>query len=100
MNIRQRTWEIVEVARPGDTASRLFDLAIMSLIFLNVFAVIAGSVPWIQNRWANVLHPFEVFSVTVFALEYLARLWSCTADPKFAEAVRGRIRRSDPEGEA
>ena len=92
MNIRLRTWEIIEVAQPGDMPSRVFDLAILSLIFLNVLAVILGSVQSIQARWADFLNPFETFSVTVFLLEYLARLWSCTADPRFVGSVRGRIR--------
>jgi voltage-gated potassium channel len=70
----------------------MFDLALMSLIFLNVLAVIVGSVQSIQVRWSHFLYQFEVFSVAVFTLEYVARLWSCTADPRFSRPVRGRIR--------
>ena len=40
MNIRKRMWVIVEAAKPGDTASRTFDIAILAPIFLNVVAVI------------------------------------------------------------
>lgn len=92
MNIRKRTWEIVEVATAGDTASRLFDISILLLIFLNVLAVIVGSVRSIQARWGVFLGAFEVLSVIVFTVEYVARLWSCTIDPRFAGRVRGRIR--------
>lgn len=92
MNIRNRTWEIVEAAKDGDTASRVFDISILSLIFLNVLAVIVGSVPSIQTRWGVLLGGFEVFSVIVFTVEYIARLWSCTADPRFSGCIRGRIR--------
>jgi len=92
MNIRQRTWEIVDAAKPGDTPSRLFDISILSLIFLNVLAVIIGSVRAIQARWAGFLDAFEVFSVVVFTIEYLARLWSCTVDPRFSGHFRGRVR--------
>jgi voltage-gated potassium channel len=92
MNIRRRTWEIVDIAKPGDKVSRAFDIALLALIFLNVIAVIAGSVQSIQQRWGGFLYAFEVFSVMVFTIEYIARLWSCTIDPNFREPVRGRIR--------
>jgi voltage-gated potassium channel len=92
MNIRKRTWEIVEVAKSGDKASRIFDISILTLIFLNVVAVIIGSVSSIQERWGAFLTVFEIISIIVFTIEYLARLWSCTVDPQFGGFIRGRIR--------
>lgn len=92
MSIRQRTWEIVDFSRPGDTMSRVFAIFILSLIFLNVIAVIIGSVQSIQVRWVRVLDAFEIFSVAVFTMEYVARLWSCTADERYPGRFRGRLR--------
>lgn len=92
MTIRKRVWEIVEAAKPGDRASRFFDIAILTLIFLNVVAVILGSVNSLQQRWSNAFEGFELFSVAAFTLEYGARLWSCTADAHFSNALLGRIR--------
>lgn len=37
---KKRAWELLEVAKEGDVASRLFDIFILGLIFLNVTAVI------------------------------------------------------------
>lgn len=92
MSIRKRTWEIVEAAKSGDKASRMFDIAILSLIFVNVIAVIVDSVQSIQEHWAAFLNLFEIMSVLIFTVEYLARLWSCTTDPQFKGRIRGRIR--------
>ncbi len=92
MNIRKRTWEIVEVARSGDVISRVFDVGILVLIFLNVIAVIIGSVESVQAGWGTILNVFEIFSVAVFSVEYIARLWSCTISSEFPGPVRGRIR--------
>lgn len=50
MNLRKRTWEIVEAAKPGDMANRTFDIFILTLIFFNVIAVIIGSVQFVENR--------------------------------------------------
>lgn len=92
MDTRKRTREIVEVAAPGDRASQVFDISILALIFLNVVAVIADSVDAVHRQWGAALHVFEVVSVAIFTVEYLARLWSCTADPRYEAAFRGRIR--------
>ncbi len=90
--IRKRIWEIVEVARPGDRASRVFDLTILSLIFLNVLATILGTVPEIHGRFGKVLDRFELLSVVVFTVEYITRLWSCRADERYDRIVVGRLR--------
>lgn len=87
-----RTRQILEPAETGDRTSRIFDFSILLLIFLNVLAVIVGSVPSVEKRWGSPLDAFETVSVIVFTVEYLARLWSCTADPRFSGRIRGRIR--------
>lgn len=92
MNIHTRTWEIVETARAGDQASRAFDIAMLSLITLNVIAIIISTVESIYAVWGPVLDAFEQISLVVFAGEYVARLWSCTADPRYQQPVLGRLR--------
>ncbi|MCB1865518.1 MAG: ion transporter [Chromatiales bacterium] len=88
---RKRTWEMLSAASAGDRPSRFVDMAIIALIVANVAAVIVGSIPDVEAAWAGPLWAFEVFSVTVFTLEYLLRLWSCAEDPRFA-GPRGRWR--------
>ena len=88
---RTRTWEIVTAAQPGDTPSRRFDIALITLIVLNVIEVTLSSVQSISARIGPYLYAFEAFSVVVFTVEYLTRMWSCTADPRFAHPVKGRI---------
>ena len=38
--LRSRLFQILEVARPGDVASRLFDLVLILLILSNVLAIL------------------------------------------------------------
>lgn len=92
MDVRKRTWEIVEAATPDDAASRLFDISILLLIFLNVLAVIVGSVQSVEERWGVYFGYFEYISIVVFSLEYAARLWSCTVDERYQGCLRGRLR--------
>ncbi len=52
------------------------------LIVLNVAAIIAGSYKRVNEAYGEALYAFEVFSVAVFTIEYLVRLW--TADRQYA----------------
>lgn len=90
--IKQRVWEIVEAAQSGDTVSRVFDIFLVSIILLNVIAVIFGSVIAIQQQYGPELYVFEVFSVSIFTVEYIARLWSCTVLEQYRSPIMGRLR--------
>lgn len=92
MNVRARTWEILEVAQAGDKMSRRFDIFILSLIFLNVTAVILVSVQSLEEQYSSLFTAFEIFSVAVFTVEYLARFWSCVTDQRFQRPLAGRLR--------
>ncbi len=90
--LRRRVWEIVEPNQGQDLHSHLFDTLIIGLILLNVAAVILESVASIQAEYGEALRTFELISVAIFSAEYLLRMWSVTADPQYAQPVRGRLR--------
>lgn len=76
--IRHRLYEIIEKAEKGDRASTVFDSLIISLIILNVAAIIIGSFDTAGASLRLYLRAFEVVSVAVFTVEYVLRL--CTSD--------------------
>jgi voltage-gated potassium channel len=41
------------------------------LIFLNVVAVILGTMRSFEREWASFLTQFEIFSVAVFSIDYV-----------------------------
>ncbi|MEE2753109.1 MAG: ion transporter [Candidatus Latescibacterota bacterium] len=92
MNIRHRIYEIMERAEKGDRASRAFDTFIVALIGSNVVMVILETVDAIAESYGPFLQYFESFSVIVFTVEYVLRLWSCTTDPDYRSVVAGRVR--------
>lgn len=89
---RARTWQLLEAAHPDDRASRAVDAVLLSLIALNVVAVVLETVSAVEARFGGALRSFEAVSVVVFTLELAARVWSCVEDPRYAGAVRGRLR--------
>lgn len=92
IKIKKRIFEIIEKAARGDQISRLFDLFIMSLIFLNIVAIILETVKSISVNFSGVFRFFEIFSVIVFSLEYILRLWVCILNEDYQHPVKGRIK--------
>ncbi len=74
--IRRRTWAILEVGARGDSLSRTVDLLILALVFGNVVAVIASSIPSIDAEHQTLFIGFERLSLAIFSSEFLLRLWS------------------------
>ena len=56
--------------------SRSVDGFLITLIVLNVAAVILESVPSIESRFGTWFLWFERVSVSIFTVEYIARIWS------------------------
>jgi voltage-gated potassium channel len=92
INLKQRVQEILEGTRPGDKAHRAFEAFIVTLITTNVFAVMLETEKAFHMRHAAVLRAFDVFSVAVFTVEYFLRLWACTCDERYRNAVSGRLK--------
>ncbi|MAE44493.1 MAG: cyclic nucleotide-binding protein [Magnetovibrio sp.] len=76
--LKTRIFEIIESPEPGDWEGRWFDRFMVVLILANVFAVILETVEELALAHGAFFLGFEVFSVTIFTIEYLSRLWVCT----------------------
>lgn len=89
---RQRTYEILDVGRP-DPIGRFVDIALITLISFNIIAVILESMPELAHL-KDHFATFEMISVVVFSIEYVARLWSCIDDESgiFRRPIAGRLR--------
>jgi len=92
LGTRRRVLEIVTHCEAGDTTSRVFDTSIVTLILMNVVAMVIESVHSIHELVPHWFLGFEYFSVAVFTVEYTARIWSCVEDPRYQRPVLGRIR--------
>ncbi|GAB6066865.1 ion transporter [Methylothermus subterraneus] len=88
---RQKVFHLLDHRYPS-VASRAVEWAILSLILLNVLAVVLESVPTYQRVWAREFAWFERISVGLFALEYFVRLWVCVEDERYRHPVWGRLR--------
>jgi len=90
--IKKRVFEIVQVAAEDDLGSKVFDIFVMTLIALNVVAVILETVESLSAQYERLFHMFEIFSVVLFTIEYGLRVWTCNCDERFARPIQGRLR--------
>jgi len=89
--IKQRTFEILEIAKPGDTISRIFDFGIIILIILNTLMVIVDTFE-VSDGFRQFLNFFEVISVIIFTVEYVLRLWTADMLRPDKKPVYARLR--------
>jgi voltage-gated potassium channel len=90
--IKPRVYEILESRILEHPCGRLIAALLSILIFLNVIAAVLETDAAIFHSFGGMLDVFAVFSVLVFTVEYLLRVWCCTENPEFRDPVRGRLR--------
>ena len=81
MTFRQKVFNIINEKNQATKLSQAFDIFIVGLIVLNVVAIILESFKGLKATYAYEFYCFEIFSVVVFTVEYLLRLF--TADFKY-----------------
>jgi len=89
--IKQRVYEILE-KEPAQSGklNTFFTWFLVVLIWLNVIAVVASSIYELDARFNTFFAYFEIFSVAVFSIEYLLRLW--TAPKKYGKKHKSYLR--------
>ncbi|HZD43709.1 MAG TPA: ion transporter [Methanomicrobiales archaeon] len=90
--IKRRIYEIIEVASPGDSTSRTFDIFMMVIISLNVGVVMLETVDNMHQHYLVYFYAFDLVSVAIFTVEYGARIWTCTLGEQYKRPILGRIR--------
>lgn len=60
---------------------KLFDLLLITTIFLSVFAVMLDSMPSLEKNWGHTLNIVEWTFTIIFTIEYLLRIY-CLKNPK------------------
>ena len=93
-SLRTRIYKIVESTHPDDLHGQWFDYFIVALIITNVIAVILETVEGLYVAYTEFFTGFELFSVAVFTVEYLVRLWVVvdSSNENYRHPFNGRLR--------
>ncbi len=91
---RKSVAEILEQNPKYEKLGKTVNLLLIGLISLNIIAIILESEPEFHQQYHSAFWAFEVFSVIVFTLEYMLRVWSSIdlQETHDSSTIRGRIR--------
>ncbi len=92
MTFRKRLYLTLDPSEKGGLPERIFEIVLISIIALNMLAIVLESVQEIRENYHYIFSEFEIFSITFFAVEYVARIYSIVEDEKFSHPVKGRLR--------
>jgi voltage-gated potassium channel len=92
MLTRRKLYKVLEMHDDDSLISLLVNWLIMGLILLNVLGVVLETVDDYHIEWHAWFLGLEIFSVFIFTLEYLARLWVCTQSSRYGTHWYGRLR--------
>ncbi len=87
MLLKGRIGQILDPTHSEGSLSRAVNICLMTLVFLNVLAVIFETVKEVGQKYGVFFTVFEYFSVLIFSVEYLLRLWTCEQ----LTGVKGRL---------
>ncbi len=94
--LRKRIYDVIESSDPEDWKGKWFDDFMIVLIVTNVVAVVLETVESLSVAYKTFFDVFELFSVAVFSIEYVLRIWTAveSEDNRFRPPVAGRVRYS------
>ncbi len=95
MKVSSRKWlyQVLEQYEQG-VCSRVINISLMILILANVASIVASSEESINKRFGDYFLYFEIFSLIVFTIEYLLRVWVSVerSEKDLAQPLKSRLR--------
>jgi len=89
---KERVYEILEATDPEDRVAEAANLIMLFLVVSNVAAVVLETVESIYLVYKDLFHYFATFSIIIFTIEYILRVWSCDVEPEYRQPILGRLR--------
>lgn len=91
-SIRKRIFAILVSERNTDSTGKLFNFILVTLILLNIIAVIIETIESIYNTYKPYFETLEIYTLTIFTIEYLLQVWICTLKERYRHPFYGRIK--------
>lgn len=92
MTFRRRVYLILEPTEKRDILERIFEIILVTIIVLNILAIVSESIKEVHDEYSVLFHHFEVFSVIFFTVEYILRVYSIIENKNFKHPVTGRLK--------
>ncbi|MDW7668704.1 MAG: ion transporter [Bacillota bacterium] len=89
--MKERLFKILEPPENNDKTSKFFDVFIIILITLNILSIILESFNSLKIHYNAIFKTFEVISVIIFSIEYLARVYISDLKYKEKNKLKSRL---------
>lgn len=89
---KEKVHLLLDPAEGGKFTDRLVNSFIVGLIILNTVIVILETVRSIYLPNKELFKFIEAFSIIIFSIEYILRVWACTSIEKYSHPVTGRLK--------
>jgi voltage-gated potassium channel len=86
--LKKKIYDLVEAEGEHD----FFDHFILTLVVLNIFAVGLETIESIKAHYYNQFFYFRYFSILIFSIEYVLRIWCCNILPEYSHPLWGRLK--------
>jgi voltage-gated potassium channel len=92
-SLRVRLSGLFDDDAPRTLAVRVFNIALATLIIVNVIAVVLESVSWMSQRYSVTFVTIERVATAIFVAEYLLRVWTAVdyRSGRFRDPIWGRL---------
>ncbi|HEY0145284.1 MAG TPA: ion transporter [Methylovirgula sp.] len=92
-SLRARLSGLFDDDAPRTLAVRVFNIALATLIIVNVIAVILESVSWMSQRYSITFLAIERVATAIFVAEYFLRVWTAVdyRNGRFRNPIWGRL---------
>lgn len=84
---KKRIFDIIQIGKREDFVSRVFDLFIVIVIFVNIAVLFVETFDE-MTEYLSFLRVVEMVTIIIFAIEYLLRIW--TAEYLYPDKSRGK----------
>ena len=90
--IKKHIYLLLHPAEGDSHWDKIINTFLITLIILNVIAVMLETVEPIHVKYKSFFDTFDLVSVIIFSIEYLLRLWSANHHDKYRHSIKGRIK--------
>jgi voltage-gated potassium channel len=92
--LKKKLFKLIQFNFPTKLGQKIVFFFFTSLITLNILAIMVETNPSLSLELRVVLNSLLMFSIIVFTIEYILRVWCITAakKEKYKDPIRGRIK--------
>jgi voltage-gated potassium channel Kch len=89
---RQKVFSLLHATPTSGPLHRYIDRLIIASVLISVVSIVLETVPAIHAIFKDEFAFLEILTVTLFTIEYLARVYSASELFKYSKPIRGRLR--------